>query len=368
MVIGNSVTHISTDAFHGSPIKSVDIGENVSNICSGAFTLCTELERVNVPSVEKWLQVKFGTMTPLRLREGMFETIIGGSVTFTPDISMDNVIYFVGATEIVGTHVVLFDSEIKDGYIYCYDSEGNVVMTMVYPVANPVYFAGSVYINGAKIEELEIPSSIVTVSTAFAGSDIKSVKIHKDVHNVSTGAFSGCDQLEKIELEDIDPFVCNSIGKAFDEDCKAFNEYEGAYYIGNDANPYMVLVAAKEIEYHSLTTHADTKVIASGAFKKVEECHQIILSDSVMYIGSNIGLKKVGETNIISGAGLRYVGRQTYTDSLEVNGVMNLKCDDPSEWYYTDNDGTKFHFVHSGDINLFDLIHDIYRDLPANNQ
>ena len=57
------------------------------------------------------------------------------------------------------------------------------------------------------------------------------------------GAFDGCKNLKDIVL----PSNLKYLGKNVFRYCESihFNEYDNAYYIGNDKNPYFVLVQAK---------------------------------------------------------------------------------------------------------------------------
>lgn len=134
---------------------------------------------------------------------------------------------------------------------------------------------------------------------------IKSVVLPDTVTYIGDEAFKGCYALSKIilpnglksignyafyqnfNLENITlPDSLEYIGYDAFYGCKKLNAvlYDNAFYIGNNLNPYMVLLRAKnDISY--LYVHKDTKSITTDAFK---ECSNLKFNrlDGGLYLGS----------------------------------------------------------------------------------
>ena len=77
---------------------------------------------------------------------------------------------------------------------------------------------------------------------------------------MGSGAFEGCDNLQ-------------------------YNEYGNALYLGNEKNPYVVLIRAKDTSMISVNIHDATKVIYEGAFSYCSGLTSITIPDSVTSIG-----------------------------------------------------------------------------------
>ncbi len=80
------------------------------------------------------------------------------------------------------------------------------------------------------------------------------------VTSISSGAFDGCSNLE-------------------------YNEYDNAYYLGNENNPYVVLIKVKSKDIISCNIHSDTKFICYGAFSDCSNLTSITIPDNVTSIG-----------------------------------------------------------------------------------
>ena len=106
-----------------------------------------------------------------------------------------------------------------------------------------------------------------------------------DLSNVTTiqkGAFTGCAALktatvsDKIEYADRTAFAgCTSL---------AYNTNSGLCYLGNTANPNVLLVKPESLNVSSCTVSATTKVIADNAFINCESLKSVTLSDAVKVI------------------------------------------------------------------------------------
>lgn len=79
------VTSIGSSAFYSSKITSIDIPSTVTVIGSSAFEYCTEIEEVNIHSLQSWCTLKFGS-NPLKYAKRL---LINGEIIKELVISED---------------------------------------------------------------------------------------------------------------------------------------------------------------------------------------------------------------------------------------------------------------------------------------
>lgn len=67
--------------------------------------------------------------------------------------------------------------------------------------SNPLASAKNLYLNGELVEDLVIPQDVTKINCAtFMGSSIKTVTIHDGVTHIQPAAFSGCSELEEVDM------------------------------------------------------------------------------------------------------------------------------------------------------------------------
>ena len=65
-----------------------------------------------------------------------------------------------------------------------------------------------------------------------------------------------------------------------------YNEYDNALYLGNDENPYLVLIKAKDKSITSVDIYDSTRFIYQSAFRDCTSLTSITIPASVTSIGS----------------------------------------------------------------------------------
>ena len=103
------------------------------------------------------------------------------------------------------------------------------------------------------------------------------------VTSIGNGAFRYCESLTSVTI----PNSVTSIGDFAFEGCNSlqYNEYDGASYLGNNQNPYVVLVKAKSIEITTCDINTQCKIIYVYAFSYCSGLTSVTIPNSVTSIG-----------------------------------------------------------------------------------
>lgn len=120
--------------------------------------------------------------------------------------------------------------------------------------------------------------------TAFEDATKRVFEVPDGVTAIGDYAFFGAKNLTKITI----PSSVTRIGKNAFKDCLGlqFNEYENGYYLGNEQNPYLVLIKTAERRVKNFTIHPDCKIIYDSAFKDAVSLEQIVVPNGVVDIGA----------------------------------------------------------------------------------
>lgn len=204
LTIPNSVTTIKGSTFLDcTALKSITIGTGVTSMGYRSFSTCTALTSV------KWNAKNYPDCTynntPLNAMSGSVTLEFGSTVTRIPDYlcygatGIKSVTIPKTVTE-VGHHA--FDGCTNLAWVDITDLAAWCKISFPGPTSNPLSVAGNLYLNGTKITELTVPSSITEIKDyAFYNCiALKSATIGSSVKTIGICAFDSCRQLGSVSF------------------------------------------------------------------------------------------------------------------------------------------------------------------------
>ncbi len=112
---------------------------------------------------------------------------------------------------------------------------------------------------------------------------IPSTYMNLPVTIIGKYAFRGCTTLNSISI----PNSITTVYRNSFDDCTSLqkNKYNNAYYIGNENNPYLILIEAASDNISSCNINSNTKIIAGYVFAEIESLKSVNIPYGVTHIG-----------------------------------------------------------------------------------
>ena len=253
ITISHSVTNIGRYAFSNcKSLQQIIIPESVKSIEERTFHNCESLQQITIPnSVSKINGSAF---------DGCKNLI---SITIPPLANIIATLNYINVNNLV---LVLNGGLL----LYCENLKEIIVNS-----DNPNLLSeNGVLFDKNKMTIIRCPENIET----------KTFHIPHSVIRIEKCAFFNCKNLGKIVIP-------NSVTRVDDFafygcDVLLYNEYDNAYYLGNNDNPYLYLAKAKSKDIETCTINTNCKFIGDRAFYLCRKMSTIDIPISVTSIGS----------------------------------------------------------------------------------
>lgn len=317
ITIPNSVTSIGEYTFYGcTSLKKIKIPNSLTSIGEGAFYYNTSLKSITIPD----------------------SVISIGDNAFNNCSSLTSVTIPDGVTNIE-TWAFSYCTSLKK--ITIPDSVTNIgnyafwECPLTYNVYDNAYYLGN-------------KSNPYLVLVKAKRDDIASCPINNNTKFIHSSAFRNCTSLTSITIPD----SVTSIGNHAFEKCPlTYNEYDNAYYLGNESNPYLALVKVKTKFITSCSINKNTKIIGmyvfstcsltsvaiptgvssigESTFSNCSSLASVTIPESVTSIGENAFLYCISLTSITYNGTMEQWDAVAKHDSWDANtGDYTIHCTD----------------------------------------
>ena len=315
VVIPDEITEINTMAFVGcTSMKSLTIHENVTTIGKSAFLNCTKLALIafNATSMNDLEYNCYAFENAGADGEGI-TLVIGKNVTSIPD----NIFCSGRAPKIVSV-------EFEEGSVCTRIGkrafEGVKTLTKIELPSGIKTIGANAFQNNYALEFVTIPDGVTEIGDqAFQNCEIlTSLYLPDSVVKIGYDAFRGCKALVDIRMSSNVSYI--GTYAFLNSNNLKFNEYDNAYYLGNESNPYIVLVKAKANNIASCVIHPDTKIINGSAFSSTS-ITEITIPGGIVYIGDNA----FSNTSLLSSVtiedGVSEIGNAAFSNCAKLASV-----------------------------------------------
>jgi len=301
-------------------IVQVTIPKAVTCIGMGAFTGCYSLVEVyNLSDIYLWA----GAANPYEDDDGhvAFYAMVVHTDANAPSIiekyegyvfaEHENESYLVKPVTVKSEMVLPESYHGKSYKIYehaFYDRDEITKVTLSNGVTEIGNYA---FMMCGNLEEISLGNSLVKIGDhVFEDTALKSISIPDSVEHIGWETFSHIYGIE-------------------------YNEYGDAYYLGNSANPYKVLVKAKSKDITSCDVHPDTKFIMYYAFDGCKSLTEVTIHEKVTMIGRYAfeGCDSLMAVHFLAPDGWRVSGRDEVYLEAPVVAVPQIAADYLREMY-----------------------------------
>ena len=324
VTIPNSVTSIRNYAFadYGG-LTSVTIPNSVTNVGTSAFMNCANLTSVHIEDLAVWCRTSFGNscanplyyahdfyvngvlLTDMTIPDGMAN--IGDytfcnctnltSVTIPNSVTNIGVSAFTNCANLTSVHI-------DDLAAWCSVSFAD-------SFANPLRYAGNLYLNEELVNDLAITDGVKDVAPfAFYGCcGITSLTIPDSVTRIGTNAFYGCTGLTsatfgngvtnvgRVAFGACSNLACVTVGSYFCEK-STFSLRLGAFPLYTSITNVVILDGVTNI--------------GASAFSGLRGLREVTIPDSVTGIGTSAFYNCTNLTNIAIPGNVTSIGNQAF--------------------------------------------------------
>lgn len=311
-----TVQSIGKSAFAVTPLKSMVLPEGITEIPNAAFESCAALEQITLPSsVTAIGDSAFCGCRSLKSVELPAAVTRIGAHAFSGCAALTAFAFPTGVTVI--------DSSVLGNCAY---------LEQVTLPPNATEINDSAFAHCSALAEIALPATLRVIGqSAFADCDsLRAVTVPEGVVEIRTGAFADCDKLRRIilpsSLQILDTYAFNG------DNSLQFNALGAGLYLGNEAEPHMVLVKLADRTVTDLVIPEGTRFIQNDVLKG-SAVERLTIPGSVHTVPSNAFSGQAALKQVSLGAGVRYIG---YDAFRKCNALEAVFLAEPDGWYSKD--------------------------------
>ena len=313
--INNNCKHIAENAFDGcDKLTAIVIPNSVADIGHYAFNNCSGLSSVTIPiSVITIGTQAFNCDNTIFVCEAQSKPqgwgdyasyYCSGTWNNCQGTTYWGLSFIVGdfAYSIIGDNTVSVRKYLGDGLDVSIPSvvtfNGNE-----YKVTD----IGEAVFKNKDLTEITIPETVKNIGKeAFYGcSGLTEVILPDSLITIGNNAFDGCSCLRIINI----PNSVQTINQSVFSNCEnlQYNRYDNAFYLGNEENPYLCLVKARNATITSCEINEGCRFIFGYAFSSCSNLTSIEIPDKVLDIGRVAFYHCSSLESVIFGKSVKYI-------------------------------------------------------------
>ncbi len=348
------VTSIGSRAFYDvDEITKVTIGENVKTIGESAFYNCNGLTEISMPeSVQTIGDYAFydcSLLSSVALSNGV--RTIGANAFYQcyelTSITIPNSVTAIGESAFQVCNK-LASVEIGNGVETIGDKAfSNCGMLTNVTIGEGVKTIGEMAFYCTGVDTIVVPDKVENIGNkAFSNCGaLTSVTMGQNVKTIGEETFSYCGEMTNIVV----PNSIQTVGYRAFYSCNKlqYNTKDGARYLGNAENLYVVLVEVTDKNMMNFTLPQGTRVVYEGAFFNCNALSYIVLNENIVRIeeGAFFGCSALAEMEVYykgEASMWENISVATGDGSLEGKTIYYYSAEEPTNttgnyWCYVDN-------------------------------
>ena len=310
-----SLTTIGSSAFYGNDyLTEITLPESVTSIGEYAFYDCDNLKKVNLKNAKNL-------------------TTIGEQAFYSCDNLTEIDLENATSLQTIGQYAFQYCNALKQLTIpssvtsignYAFYGCGKLAK-VDFNKARDLTYIGVNTFNACALTTIDLSATSLTTigSSAFYDNNyLTEITLPESVILIDSYAFSYCDNLKDVSIPES---LTHLASNAFEGSINVkFTEQDGALYLGNQRNPYIVLYKATSTNIAECTISNKTKMIAEYAFSDCSNLTSIKISSSVTAIDNYAFYRCYGMETINVPEGVASIGESAFY------GIRNLNYAGPA--------------------------------------